>query len=460
MSAFPEARRIARLAWPLAIGQFGIMGMGVTDVIVAGNAGTADLAAVTIGYYVWDLGMLLVLGIVLANGALVGHRYGAGDIAGIRRQFQQCMWLSLPLALVSGAAIVGAILAIPRLGLEPRVTRIAIGYLTPTVLTAMLVPVSISFRTTAEGVGLARPVMWLTLAAFLFNIPLDYALVAGRWGFPRMGGAGCGWATLVSIGGLLVAWLVYSLRAPVFGAYRLWSGFARPCWREFRATLELGLPIGLSLLAVGGFFAVVPLLMTALGTTAIAGHAVAITFDSVMFTIPLGLGQAMSIRVAHELGGGDPRAARQVCRTGMVLVLGIAVLQAAVTVAARVRIAGLFTNDPAVQELGAVLLVYVAAYRLFDSMQVGAGMTLRGYKDTRVASAIDIVAYWVFGMPLCYSLGLGSAWNVARGVEGFWLGMVIAIGVAAICIAARLATTSARALREPVVAGSAAGAPR
>jgi MATE family multidrug resistance protein len=442
------------MAWPLAIGQFGIMGMGVTDVIVAGHAGTADLAAVTIGYYVWDLCMLLVFGIVLANSALVGHRFGAGDDAGIRCQFQQSLWLSLPLALLSGTAILCAILALPRLGLEPRVTRIAIGYLTPTILTAMLIPPSLCFRTTAEGVGQTRPVMWLTLGAFLFNIPLDYALVVGAWGFPRMGGAGCGWATLVSVAGLVAAWLLYTARAPALARYRLWAQFARPRWREIRALLSLGLPIGLSLLAVGGFFSVVPLVMSALGTQAIAGHAVAMTFDSVMFTIPVGLGQAMSIRVAHELGGSDPHAARRVCRTGMALVLGCALVQATFTVIAREPIAALFSADPAVRELGAALLVYAAAYRLFDSMQIGAGMALRGYKDTRVASAIDVLAYWVFGLPLCYSLGMGSQWNEAQGVRGFWLGMVIAIGAAACCIAARLAHTSARALKSGAMAAT------
>ena len=173
---------LTRMAGPLVVGQFAVMGMGVTDVIIAGHAGTDDLAAVTIGYYVWDLGMLLVFGILLANSALIGHRYGAGDTEGIRRQFQQCLWLSLPLAVFSGCVIAIAILLLPRLDLAPEVTRIAIGYLQPTVVTAMLIPVALSFRTTAEGLGLTRPVMWLMLGAFLVNIPMNYMLVHGLFG--------------------------------------------------------------------------------------------------------------------------------------------------------------------------------------------------------------------------------------------------------------------------------------
>ena len=201
-----EGQRLARMAGPLVIGQFAVMGMGVTDVIIAGHAGTDDLAAVTIGYYVWDLGMLLVFGILLANSALIGPRYGSGDHEGVRRQFQQCLWLSLPLALFSGLLIWLAILLLPRLDLTPEVARIAAGYLYPTIGSAMLIPVALTFRTTAEGLGLTRPVMWLMLGAFLINIPMNYVLVHGLFGLPKLGGAGCGWATLIAFLLLMIAW--------------------------------------------------------------------------------------------------------------------------------------------------------------------------------------------------------------------------------------------------------------
>jgi MATE family multidrug resistance protein len=102
-----------------------------------------------------------------------------------------------------------------------------------------------------------------------------------------------------------------------------------------------------------------------------------------------------------------------------------------------------------VRELGAGLLLFAATYRLFDSIQIGAGMALRGYQDTRVASAIDISAYWLFGLPLCYGLGLGTLWGEPLGVRGFWIGMVVAIALAAILIAWRLVRISARFIRQP-----------
>ena len=453
-----ESRRMLHLALPLVAGQFAIIGMGVTDVVIAGHAGTNDLAGVTIGFYAWDLSMLLVFGTMLANSALIGHAYGAGNVAAIRRQFQQAVWLALPLAVFSALAIFGAMHAVRLLDAEPQVTTVAAGYLLPTIGTALLLPFAVCFRTTNEGLGLTRPVMWLNLGAFLVNIPLDYALVMGAFGLPRLGGAGCGWATMISFALLVFAWTLYALFAPALRGYRLWQGFGAPVVRELRAMLALGLPIGLSLLAVGGFFAVLPMLMASLGAVAIAGHAVAITVDTLMLTIPLGVGQAMSVRVAHELGGGNPRGARDVCATGMLLLVGIALLQAGAIIALRHPITALFTRDAAVAELGTMLLLFAAAYRVFDSVQIGAGMALRGYKDTRVASAIDIAAYWLFGLPLCWTLAMGSPWSAGLGVAGFWIGMLAAIGVAALAIAWRLARTSRRHLRAAAPAPGASAA--
>lgn len=440
-----ESPRLLRLALPLAVSQLGIIGMGVTDVIVAGHAGRDDLAAVTIGFYAWDMALLLIFGVMLANGALIGHRHGAGDEAGLRRQFQQSLWLALPLAVVSALAIVALRALMPVLQLPAEVITIASGYLTPTIGTAALLPLVILFRTTAEGMGLARSVMWLNTGAFLLNIPLDIAFVLGAFGQPGMGGAGCGWATLIAFATLLLAWLACSFALPALRRQRLWHAFAPPSARDIGHTLSIGLPIGLSLLGVGGFFAVLPMLMASLGAVAIAGHAIAITVDTLMLTVPLGLGQAMTVRVAHELGAGNPHGARAVCVAGMTLSAALALLQALPTVIWRTPLAALFTSDPEVAALGALLLLYAAAYRLFDSVQVAAGMALRGYKDTRVASAINIAAYWLFGLPLCWLLAMGSPWHPGLGVTGFWTGMLTSIALAASAIAWRLARTSRRA---------------
>jgi MATE family multidrug resistance protein len=361
------------------------------------------------------------------------------------------MWLAVPLSLFSGAAIFAAMRGVHLLDLTPEVAGIAAAYLLPTIGTAMLVPFAVCLRTTAEGLGLPRPVMWLSIGVFLLNIPLDYALVHGVFGLPGLGGAGCGWASLIAFALLLGCWVLYTVRSPTMRRYRLWHAFSPPVRRDLGAILALGLPIGLSLLGVGGFFSVVPLMMAQLGTVALAGHSVAMSVDMIMLTLPLGVGQAMSVRVAHELGAGRPMAARQVCLAGLQLLIGIALLQASLIVMLRKQIATLFSSDPQVIALGASLLLFAAACRVFDSIQIGGGMALRGYKDTRFASGVNLASYWLFGLPLCYALGLTPLIVRPMGVYGFWTGMLVCIALVSTLILLRLLRTSHRALASPAV---------
>jgi len=435
----------------MMLSQLSMVGMGVTDVLVAGQAGTADLAAITIGAHLWELSMLMMYGVMLANGPLIGQALGAGKPRDLRHQFQQCLWLALPLSLLCALAIGAASGLLGVLSLEAEVRSIAADYLLPISLVAALVPFSLTLRTTYEGLGEPRPVMRFWIAAFLLNIPLDYVLVLGAFGWPGLGGAGCGWASLIAYGSLQCGVLLHSRLAPTLRRYRLYEQFAGPDWPTIRHTLAIGLPIGLSMLSVGGFFAVAPLLLAALGSTAVAGHGVAITVDWMMLMVPMGIAQAITVRVAHEAGAGRPPAAVYACTTGLALVAAVALLQAALTVLLRQPIVALFSDDGAVVSLAADLLLFAAAFRLFDAMQIAAGAALRGYKDTRVASAINLVCYWLIGLPLAYTLATEHLAPLPTGVRGFWLGMLLCIVCNAVAMNWRLWYTCRRSLsRIPV----------
>jgi len=69
-----EARQILRYAFPLMLGQIAVMGMSMTDVVVAGRAGTHDLAAVALAAAIWNLCLMLSMGTVFGNAALIRQR--------------------------------------------------------------------------------------------------------------------------------------------------------------------------------------------------------------------------------------------------------------------------------------------------------------------------------------------------------------------------------------------------
>ncbi len=438
--------RMFKLALPITIGQLAIVGMSVTDIIIAGRLSTDDLAAVTLGSTVFNLSIMLVIGIILGNGPLIGQLYSAGKIQGLRQQFQNCLWLCLPLGLLCSLFIVVGIFFLPQLDSPQHINAIAINYLLPMTGSAFLLPYIMAFRTTFESMAHARTAMVFNVMGFAINIPLDYLLVMGEWGLPALGGAGCGWATLCVSLFIVGGEALYARRASTLQVYQLLSGWQIFDRRPIVETLRIGLPIGGAILAEGGFFLLIPLLVAHLGAVTVSGHSVAISFDWMMFMVPMGISQAISILVAHEMGRQRAAQARSICATGLSLTVVIALVQGAFVLLFRQQIAALFTPDVAVQELAASLLVYAAIFRVFDAINIGGNGALRGYKDTRITLVLAVVGYWLVGFPLSYSLALSEVWGPPLGVEGFWIGMVIALIFTASLTASRVYFTSRNAV--------------
>jgi len=313
---------------------------------------------------------------------------------------------------------------------------------------AFLLPYIMAFRTTFESMGQARTAMVFNLMGFLLNIPLDYALVMGDWGLPALGGAGCGWATFCVSLFIVGGETLYARRARTLHAYQLLDSRQAFDGERIKETLRIGLPIGGAILAEGGFFLLIPLLVAHLGAVTVSGHSVAISFDWMMFMVPMGISQAISILVAHELGRQRAHQAQVICTTGLKLTAAIALCQGAFVLLFREQIAALFTPDIAVQKLAASLLVYAAIFRVFDAINIGGNGALRGYKDTRITLLLAFVGYWLIGFPLSYSLALSNLWGVPLGVEGFWIGMVIALIITASLTTTRVYFTSRNAVLE------------
>ena len=141
-----DANHLLRLAGPLMLGQIAVVGMTVTDIYMAGQVSANDLAALQLGGSIWAMISLLVIGIMIGNSPIIGHFWGANQLDKVRFQFQQGLWLSLPMgAAVCGAILLGVAL-LAQLDISAEVYRIARGYLLPYLITGFMFPAFFSFR--------------------------------------------------------------------------------------------------------------------------------------------------------------------------------------------------------------------------------------------------------------------------------------------------------------------------
>lgn len=427
-----DASDLLRLAGPLMLGQIAVVGMTVTDIYMAGQVSANDLAALQLGGSIWAMISLLVIGIMIGNSPIIGHLWGANQLDRVRFQFQQGLWLSLPMGIAVCGAILLGLALLGQLDISDEVYRIAKGYLLPYLITGFMFPAFFAFRATYEGIGDIRPVMLFNCLAFVLNAILDYILVFGYLGFPAMGGIGAAWATTVVMFFLLLAMVVYGLKAKNIKKLQLYQQFSAPSRTAIAGILRLGIPISLTIAAEIGFFAIIPMLIAHLGANVLGAHAITNNLDSLAYMIPLGIGQALTIKVSHAQGRMDPLAARRICVTGFKLVFLFALILGSLKILLRYDFAAIFSPVAEVQVIAASLFFFSAALGCFDSLQMSCSGALRGYKDARGPLIIQVIAFWVIAFPIAYSLALTDFWGEPMGVYGFWAGLIIASSIASL----------------------------
>ena len=158
--------------------------------------------------------------------------------------------------------------------------------------------------------------------------------------------------------------------------------------------------------------------------------------------VPLGLASAITVRVGNALGRKDPEAARYVGKIGLGIAVAFACFSMSLIFLFPEAIVALYTDDPAVTSLALSLLVLAAIFQLSDGVQIAAAGCLRGYKDTRIPMAINMVAYWLIGLASGYYL----TFHAGLGPRGMWIGMILGLTVAAILLTHRFFVTSSRTI--------------
>jgi len=440
-------RGFLQLAWPMLVGQLAQLAMGVADTIMAGAVGPVDLGAVAVGFSLWLPIYVFAMGVLSALTAMIARAYGAGDSTSLSDSLQQGIWLALGLAVLSVGLTVNAGLLLAPMRIDPAVQVLSKAYLLGIAFGIPAAMLHRVFSALSEGCDLSRPVMVINVAAFLVNLPLNYVLIHGLFGFPRLGGAGCGWATgcAMWLQLLLLAWLIRAQWRPLLSgaAGRRWRW---PQWRIVKALLILGAPIGGAMFVETSIFAGAALLVGRLGATALAAHQIALNYSAMMFMVPMSLGQAATVKIGHALGARQFARARRFAGLGAVTSVLFALCSAAIMSAFPYAIASAYTRDEAVRLLTVQILLYAASFQLFDGLQVTAVGSLRGYHDTRATMIITLIAYWGVGLPLGYILGLTEWLGPQRGVVGLWSGLIAGLAVAALLLNWRLNIISRRLL--------------
>ena len=429
-----ELSQLLRLGLPLIGAQLAQISVNTMDVLMIGWLGAEDLAASVLVFNYYIVLWLTGLGIILAAAPLSAQAYGAHDLRTLRRVIRQGFWLAVIFSIVSMYLLSFTVPVLRFLGQDEHIFLRADEYMN-TLKWAFLPGLGfICLRVFLSTTGHTHAILWATVLMAIMNGVLNYGLIFGNLGMPRLEIAGAGLASAISsIFSLLLLILYISLhrklrRFALFG--RIW----RADFQILKKIVLIGLPIGMTLLSEVGMFSIAAIMIGWIGVNELAAHTIVAQCAAVTFMVPLGIGQAAVVRVGIAAGRGDINGIGLAGWTAITVAILFMSVSATVFWLMPDFLISLYQDEanPAseqVKAFGVSLMIIAAIFQFFDGAQVVGGCALRGLNDTKIPMVYSVVGYWVIGLGTGYIL----AFPLNFAANGVWWGL--ALGLISVAIA-------------------------
>ncbi|KAI5463300.1 tyrosyl-DNA phosphodiesterase-domain-containing protein [Mariannaea sp. PMI_226] len=412
-----ETKTITSYSAPLIVTFLLQYSINVTSIFAVGRIGKLELGAVSLANMSAAITFMAPFqGLATSLDTLCAQAYGSGHkhLVGLQFQRMTCflMCLSVPVAVIWFYAENILYHVIP----EPESARLAGLYLRVMIFS---IPGFVLFEC-GKRFTQAQGLFHATTCVLLIVAPVNVFL---SWFFV--------WHLNYGFVGAPIAIAITENLLPVFlflyvrfiNGYQCWGGFSRRALSNWWVMIRLALPGMIMVEAEWLAFEIMTLMASRFGTEYLAAQSVLATATSISFQIPFPVSIAASTRIANLIGAGLVDAAKT---TGVVTFIAVAILglfNLAIFVVFRYHIPLLFTKDPEVIELVAVVMPLVAVMQVFDGLSAGAGGILRGIGKQTMGGPANLFAYYVVSLPCSIALAFGLDWRLT----GLWLGCTIGL---------------------------------
>lgn len=431
--------RTLKLAGPVMASRAGLLVMTSVDTIMCGRAGAEDLA-----YYGISLApslsfMLVGIGLMMGVVVLTAQTDGAGRPHECGRIWRLGLINGLVTGVIFGLAMLPGESLLLMLGQDPRISK---GGGEALRMFAFGMPAMLAYTATTlflEGIGRSTPGMVVMVAANIVNLALNWLFMFGPF---EMGATGAVLGTSLTRWFMVLAIAGYVLLMPARDDYGVFAPL-RGHWSLEKKLGKLGWPLAMSFLMEHGAFFAAATFAGWLGQIPLAGYQVTLNVMALIYMLAIGLSTATGVRVGNAVGRLDKGG---LGRAGWVgLGIGVVIMLALIPVLHFLapEIVAIYTADPAIAAVAVPALGIAAWILVVDASQgimVGA---LRGAADIWVTMGLQLVAFWIVGIPLCYWLA-----HVADlGVPGLLLGLFSALSVASVLLIGRFFVITRREIR-------------
>ena len=428
-----------KLAYPVIIGMIGHTLVGFVDNAMVGQLGTSELAAISLGNSFVFLAMSFGIGFSTAITPLIAESDARNDKNKTKSILSNGIIICSILGLILTALVLIFKPIIYYMGQPEIVVSLAYPYITLVAISLFPLIIFQSFKQFSDGLSFTKIAMISTVIANIINVVLNYILIYGEFGFPRLELVGAGIGTLISrfIMVLLIIYLIKSNSKTNQYINNLFS--FEYSSKIIKKIFNLGYPSALQMMFEVGFFISGIWVCGIIGINYQAANQIALNLSSLTFMVALGLSVAATIRVGNQKGLNDYKNLKRIAISIFLITILIELVFALIFIFFSDLLPWLYLDNngsPDVLEtvtLASKLLIIVALFQIFDGIQIVAQGALRGIQDVKIPSIICFLSYVVFGIPIMIYLGLYTELKAT----GVWIGFLIGLLIASILLSIR-----------------------
>ena len=441
------------LALPLIVAELGWMSMGIVDIVMVGHMANPALAisAVALGQVFYNTVAFGISGVLLSLDTYLAQSHGAGHFDEANRWLLHGLILAAGLALTLILVVVLAPVVMLRLPIDHQVLLGSAAFLRALNYGTPALFLYFTLRRYLQAFNHVRPIALALVTANLINLFGDWVLIFGHtWGplhIPALGVAGAGLSTSISRFYLALFVVVALWRIERRHHYGLRSLRLHFEPGRIRRLALLGAPAGGQIFVEICIFGLVTFLIGTMGRLPLAGHEIALNCASFTFMVPFAISAAAAVRVGQAIGRKALAEAASAGWSAILLGAGAMACFSAVLMIFPHAIARSFTHDPAVIAATVPLLLVAAIFQFFDGLQITATGALRGAGNTHAGLIVQIVGYWMIGLPIGYLF----AFRLHYGAVGLWLGLCAGLIVAGVTLTAIWRHTTRKYQEMPAV---------
>jgi len=399
------------------IGQLGIIILSFADTMMVGRCGTAELGAASFVNNMFNLVIVFSTGFSYGLTPFVGNHYGRGENASVGRILKNALAVNAVVAAGLMALMFVLYLNIHRLGQPAELLPLMRPYYIVLLISLLFVLLFNAFKQFADGITDTVTPMVILLGGNVVNIFLNWILIYGKCGMPRMGLLGAGVATMTARILMLLCFVAVFFTAKRYRPFVRGFKESSVNKEDFVALNKMGMPVGLQMGMETASFSLSTIMVGWLGTVALAAHQVMLTVGQLGFMMYYGMAAAVAVRASNFHGQGDVVRVRENVSAGFRIILVMAAAVSIPLLIMRNSLGFLFADSAEVAAMVAQLVIPFAIYQFGDGLQCNYSIALRGISDVKMVMVYAFIAYFLISLPSAYIFGFVLDW----GLTGIWM---------------------------------------